>query len=209
VLIGCKHAGTKEAKLLIEEGRKVQPGSKDFHEYLLRIGHPCADSADPRRHQPAAAGQPEAFKECMQDLAAQHNPTAPSNSSSSSSSSQLPLSIDATPIYLALPQAAAALKSISKDTKVILLLRHPVDRAQSLYNHRVATEANKHLPQRVMNHTISEVRVRGGGPLSGHCDRARRHGEAAAPPCSCAVASICTKQQPVTCAVTSSNYSVG
>jgi hypothetical protein len=55
-----------------------------------------------------------------------------------------------------------ALRAISNDTKIIILLRHPVDRAESLYNHRVNTERNHHLPARVMNHTINEV---GGGPL--------------------------------------------
>lgn len=150
------YAGTKEAKLLIEEGRTVRPGSKDFHEYLLRIGHPCADSSDPRHH---AAGR--GFQQCMQGLEAQHKPAA------GNSSRQVPLSIDATPMYLALPQAAAALQSISNDTKVIILLRHPVDRAESLYNHRVATETNKHLPPRVMNHTVSEVSLRRGEGVTG------------------------------------------
>jgi hypothetical protein len=87
------------------------------------------------------------------------------SSTTSSNRSQLQLSIDATPIYLALPQAVSALKAISNETKIIILLRQPVDRAESLYNHRVSTEHNKHLPARVMNRTISEVSVTGSAQL--------------------------------------------
>jgi hypothetical protein len=60
----------------------------------------------------------------------------------------------------------SALKAITHETKIIILLRHPVDRAESLYNHRVSTEHNKHLPARVMNKTISEVRAAQAGYCS-------------------------------------------
>jgi len=91
------------------------------------------------------------------DLGLLGGATRPSGSQSHIHNQSLPLSIDATPIYLALPQAIPALKAISNDTKVIVMLRHPVDRAESLYNHRVHTEVNNQLPARVMNHTISQV----------------------------------------------------
>jgi hypothetical protein len=165
----------KEAKMLVEAGRTVKPGHPDFFEYLRRIGHPCATSKEQQQQQQHAAAS---FQQCMQQLPAGHAAGPPpgsndaasssagqgsqpsgsnSSSSSSNSSSRLALSVDATPIYLALPQAVTALQAISNDTKIIVLLRHPVDRAESLYNHRVSTERNHHLPARVMNHTINEV----------------------------------------------------
>lgn len=153
--------------MLVEAGRTVKPGHPDFTEYLRRIGHPCATSKQQQQQHTS-----DTFQQCIQQLSAGHGTEtglppgsgdsfsaglAALISSSSSSSSQLALSIDATAIYLALPQAVTALQAISNDTKIIVLLRHPVDRAQSLYNHRVNTERNHHLPARVMNHTINEV----------------------------------------------------
>lgn len=156
----CLASGMKEAKLLMESNRTLLPGHPDFHQYLERIGHPCVLSARPLHKNLGP------FTQCMQRLAATYTagaslqPAADASCSGDvfSMNGSLPFSIDATPSYLMLPSAMARLRAMSNETKVIVMLRHPVDRAQSLYNHRVNTEHNRNAPLRVQNHTISEVR---------------------------------------------------
>eukprot|EP01041_Mallomonas_annulata_P009503 gene9503-19742_t len=53
------------------------------------------------------------------------------------------LTIDATPYYLHSSAAALNLKKISPNTKVIILLRPPIERTESLYNHwRIQEQRN-------------------------------------------------------------------
>lgn len=59
------------------------------------------------------------FKECSQTLAER----------------ETAYTIDASPVYLEHPGVPLNLKRISPQTKIIILLREPVSRAQSLFNH--------------------------------------------------------------------------
>jgi hypothetical protein len=94
--------------------------NKEFRKYMIRLGHPCAR---------ASITQGD-FKLCMNNL------NAPA------------LTMDASPMYLEDLQAPITLKSISPGTKVIILLREPLERAVSLYNHwqkKTNTFGNKSL----------------------------------------------------------------
>lgn len=86
------------------------PGSPEFWEYLRKMDHPCS------KHR----GLP--FTRCIELL-------------SGSDASRVPITIDATPSYLERFSVPFTLRSVSPNTKIIILLRDPVDRAESLYNH--------------------------------------------------------------------------
>jgi len=80
--------------------------SEAFSTYLEKLMHPCMNTT-------------ESFKECSQTLTER----------------ETKYTIDASPLYLERPNVPFNLKRISPQTKVIILLREPVSRAQSLFNH--------------------------------------------------------------------------
>ncbi|KAG2496965.1 hypothetical protein HYH03_004971 [Edaphochlamys debaryana] len=79
-----------------------------YAKYLGKLTHPCAETKGVL-----------ALRQCV----SVHPPQQ--------------LTIDASPMYWYSPHTALQLRSISLDTKVILMLRHPLEGIVSLYNHRV------------------------------------------------------------------------
>ncbi|KAG2483208.1 hypothetical protein HYH03_017906 [Edaphochlamys debaryana] len=83
-----------------------------FQEYLQALNHPCANYAK-RLYR---------LRACL------------ANSSSSR------LTIDASPMYVEWPLTPITLRAISTQSKVIVMLRDPLARIESLYVHRTITE---------------------------------------------------------------------
>lgn len=105
---------SKELSSLSKDWSDPYTESGTFATYLGKLMHPCMNYTN-------------SFQECSQNIQA-------------GLKNETRYTIDATPRYLERPYVPLNLKRISPQTKVIILLREPISRAQSLYNQWYSSE---------------------------------------------------------------------
>ncbi|GLC59898.1 hypothetical protein PLESTB_001550300 [Pleodorina starrii] len=97
----------------------VTPFSPFFRDYLVQLRHPCAPYAD------------GPLRDCLSSCGSGGNATRPGAASAAASV----YTMDATPRYHVSTIAPLLLRTFSPYSKMLLMLREPVDRAEALYNH--------------------------------------------------------------------------
>lgn len=79
-------------------------------EYVRRLGHPCADR------------NVSDLRSCLQSPDTQR------------------ITLDATPTYIFLPTVPAQLRAMSPNSKIIVMLRDPVQRVEILFRHFIVDQ---------------------------------------------------------------------
>ncbi|GIL80325.1 hypothetical protein Vretimale_12073 [Volvox reticuliferus] len=92
------------------DGTKMLPQKQQYMEYLELLGHPC--SGDTER---------SLLQECFDSNATKH------------------YTLDATPMYVFSAVVPLYLRALSGSSKIIMMIREPVERTESLFRHFVLT----------------------------------------------------------------------
>lgn len=110
------HKPVKEAGLLSRgdiDASKMLPQRLQYVEYLRLLRHPCGN---------ASAGT---FQDCIAANAPKQ------------------LTLDATPTYFFSAVAPLYLRELSSSSKIVMMIREPVERVESLFRHHVLSEVRE------------------------------------------------------------------